>query len=364
MEKNLDDLTEGLSRRAILKAGLLAGGILLTNPLSLFGNDDSAEEKDSLDLRIEKVSQYKMPFQRKDHGAVIVRNNLYVVGGSDEKSNPVPNVLVAQLKDNLEFAETSSLPKEATFTGAVTNGTHVYVFSPQLKKVFFTSIKEDGKLSEWKESPYNLPTNATSTFVTDSKRLYVIGGQDSNSGSKGYHDEVWVSEIDSNGNPSSWTDKTPRLQIRRSGHGAVSLNEKLYVVGGWQYHSPFELNDVQVAEIKDKELKEFRKVKLPSPKVRIHSVTAQKINDQDYLFSFGGATGEDSKATNELRYALVKPNGATESWTSLPTELNPVYESATAWNENDLYVVGGWNGKTTYNSVTKLKVTPKKSKLF
>ncbi|MEK6937325.1 MAG: kelch repeat-containing protein [Nanoarchaeota archaeon] len=369
---DLSSKVNGLTRRDLLNLVKGMGALAFLNTFEPFISLASAEE--DLELKIESVKEIQMPTPRKNHGAVVLRDRLYIAGGLDDNNKPNPQVLHTRIKNGEidKFEETAfPLPKEVHFSGLATDEQFVYAFAPSTRQVLFArrfstleALGETGNLTKWEVSEHLLPTNATSTFLCDGKKLYAIAGQDTGGGPQGYHDEVWVSKLDEKGQPSPWSASTSRINGRRSSHAALILKEKLFVLGGWQYHPPFELDDVQVAKLKEG-LGKFETVKSKKPKARLENISTVTISGKNYVVSLGGLVGiKSGTPSNEIRAAEVDENGVLSEWSLLGSLPNSVYESASASKDNTIYVTGGTDGSKTYDKVVAVKLKPKQTRLF
>ena len=97
LKMDLSSKVNGLTRRDLLNLVKGMGALAFLNTFEPFISLASAEE--DLELKIESVKEIQMPTPRKNHGAVVLRDRLYIAGGLDDNNKPNPQVLHTRIKN-------------------------------------------------------------------------------------------------------------------------------------------------------------------------------------------------------------------------------------------------------------------------
>lgn len=175
--------------------------------------------------------------------------------------------------------------------------------------------------SHWAAEPA-LPTgrnNAMGVAIND--KLYVLGGYNSN-----FSVAADLYRLDTSNPASGWQSMTP-MPLRVIGAQAVSLGGKIYVTGGYSGTNP--VASVQVYEPGANTWSSAA----PLP-VALGGMAATAYNGKIYIF---GGAGADDQPTNAV-YEYDPATGISTPKNPMPA---PVYNAAAAVLNNRIYVVGG-----------------------
>ena len=93
--------------------------------------------------------------------------------------------------------------------------------------------------AQWMESPSKLPIKVNKhTMVTLNDKLFVIGGSVAAIGGTNDLDTIWIGTFDVQENYISWVEMGLRLQNKRSGHFSFVISNQIIIFGGCKGHNP------------------------------------------------------------------------------------------------------------------------------
>lgn len=202
----------------------------------------------------------------------------------------------------------------------------------------------------WQSEP-SLPDARTYPSVADSdNHIYVLGGYrfDASANQVIYYDTVLESTIGADGRLAAWS-REPSLQGGRSGAGAVTAKDCMFVAGGSTSTatSLTYYDDVQYARIgKDGHLSNWTAspshLKIPRSNLSLVAVTS----DQGvFLNAVAGVTqlGSDTVHLDSIEVAKVGDDCSVSNWTLANYHLKGGRSTPQALLiRNHIVVIGGW----------------------
>ncbi len=282
---------------------------------------------------------------RRDLGAVVHHNRLYVVGGWSAGSGHL---------NTIQYATVSAAGTVGAFTNNATTfsnprGSHnVVVYNDY----FYVIGGHNGTyLSDVQFAPISTSTGAVGSFTATTSLpqarrnatafandgfLYVIGGSDADGS---YLDSVIYAPINANGTLGAWAT-TSAFNTGREEHASVLYNGRLYVIGG---QGASVLGDIQYAPIlSNGSLGAWVATRaLPSALTETAAVVRNGM-----LFVGGGSSNGTTFTSSAVTSARIELDGSIAPWTTpAPTSLPSVrYKHSFVESNGYLFTLGGDDG--------------------
>lgn len=184
------------------------------------------------------------------HAAVIQNDRLYVIGGTDNGGTALADVQVAPISAVMigTFASTASLPTARSRTAATATKSGLYVLggsdqgSNPITEVTAAPIKSDGTLDTFVNRPaFPSPrTHAQATLVGGGGHILVTGGEGTA--------KAVVFDIDSTTGSLGAPRQTLPLPAPVDHHAAVVWANHVYVIGGFR-NLAARLSEVLVGDL-------------------------------------------------------------------------------------------------------------------
>ncbi len=235
---------------------------------------------------------------RIDHQVAVVNGKLYIIGGRENNGRTMtPTVEMYDPNTNTWVRKASMNTARAYFSVEVVNG-KIYAFggcSSNSSKVYELNTAEqyDPETDTWTFiEPMNLGRHYHKSVVLNNK-IYIIGGQTSNSGNTGYVDSNRVDEYDPSTN--TWTTKAP-LNNGRYWYELVVYNGTIYCIGG---RSNTSAKAISVVEKYDPKTNTWE---VKNPMIEGRWCFAACISN-NAIYAIGGLTGSSSLSSAE-KYTL------------------------------------------------------------
>ena len=174
--------------------------------------------------------------ERRDHGFAIGRDHAYVVGG--RAAADLATVEAAPLARGAglgAFAAAGALTAARAGAAYVASGSRLCALggasaSGVLATVECAAAADDGSLGRFEVVASRLVTGRAGAAVAVIGRwLYIIGGDDGRDALR----TIERAEIGADGSLGPFAAVATQLNIRRAGGRALILDQKLYVIGGW-----------------------------------------------------------------------------------------------------------------------------------
>ncbi len=182
------------------------------------------------------------------HAGAAVNGHLYVLGGfhyTDAGGIVISNV-VYRAKAGADgvvgaWETATSLPQPVFFPSAAVWNGRIYVTggwngSALVSAVYSAEVHEDGSLGLW-VTQRSLPQAVYTHAAVSNGTLYVLGG--TVNGGNDIQNTVYFAKIGADGSLAQWATTTP-LPTANSNHGAVVVNGRVFVLGGWTGAAPTE----------------------------------------------------------------------------------------------------------------------------
>jgi N-acetylneuraminic acid mutarotase len=189
-------------------------------------------------------------------------------------------------------------------------------------------------IGDW-TTPASIPGGrANASGVAFHDHLFVTGG----SAGQNLLADVQIAALAADGTLQGWSAGTP-LPAPRTAHATVAYDGYLYVIGGSDGKNP--LADVQVAAIaSDGKIGPWASAGSFTGARSEHAALAANGN----LYVVGGLDGS-GKALADVQMAAIHADGTLGTWSTTGSLPSPrTRHAALAWGD-DLYVVGGSDGK-------------------
>lgn len=285
----------------------------------------------------------------------VTKNRVYLFGGFNTTgSSLVSTVYTAPINADGSigtWAFGTALPAAVGYTQCVVVKNKLYVLggsdnnsgSNILNSVYYAQINSDGTLGAWVTAS-NLPSGfcAGQAFVTKNK-LHLIGG---------YNGEqilgitnCYTASIDSDGTLGAWSSATSLITGVYWSKIVVTKN-RVHLLGG-EISGTNNTSNIQTAVINADGTLGTWSVSGTLPNAISHSKIIV-CNSRVYLL--GGYTGSVYLST--VYTAPINDDGTLGSWvlTNITTPVNYLH-NAVFVTKNRVYLIGGWHNGVTYNTV-------------
>jgi N-acetylneuraminic acid mutarotase len=266
-----------------------------------------------------------MPTPRTEVTAVVLKGEIYVIGGFDESSQVSDIVEVYNITNNT-WTKAAPLPEPLHHTAAASYNDKIYVvggytapWSPSNKLFIYDPVE-----NKWQEGK-PMPT-ARGALNVDfiNGTLYAIGGSS---------DRPLNSNEAYDPSSDTWASKAS-MPTARHHAGSAIVNGNIFVIGGRISGS---LENISNNEAYDPEQDKWitNLEAMPSKRSGIAAAAASPVNSSD-IYVFGGE--EPSKTFNNNE----KYDAKTNKWTSEPPMPTARHGLAAVYIQDDkMYVIGG-----------------------
>ena len=290
----------------------------------------------------------QLPEARQMHGAAVVGNHLYVLGGNTLSKGYEASVMKAQILPDgnvQQWTKTTPMPQVRAYisnTTIVLNDV-LYVLcgfdgTQYWKTMIWTRAQPDGTLLPWKESaPIPGAGVDCSAAASTPGHIYLIGG---GSGKPPQPvNTVLVGVLNENGDFVRW-EQGPSLPVSLWFHNAAVVSGRIWVWNGLTTGSPSSLNkNIYSAPLRsDGSIGEWRQefVSIPQP---LYGAVGTSCGS--YLISFCGRYSSTIESS-DVWFCSVTDAGLTP-WQRLETTLDTrLYHAlATDYRRGLVYVPGG-----------------------
>ncbi len=207
-------------------------------------------------------------------------------------------------------------------------------------EVYTAQLQADGSLNSWgSTTPLPVPVYLHAAVAT-ATHLYVIGGWDASRSDCCTRADVWRAPFAGNG-VGAW-EKINDYPIALDLHDATIVNNRIYVVGGW--NGKAALSKVYYAEIQANGLGAWTPaLDLPTPLYRLAVTAANGV-----IYVTGGYN-DTAQAT--VYYAKVNGDGSLASWQQTTKLPEARYYHKVVVQDGKLVVLGGKNDTAEFSSV-------------
>jgi len=283
-----------------------------------------------------------LPQTISGHRAVSWNNRYaYVVGGYND-INYLSTVYMADIQSGsiTSWSAQNALPVALRDPAVVIGTNTIYVMggrdgSQVYNTIYYAAINTDGTLGTWQTSAVTLPANLwghTATYVMG--YIYVIGGSNSMTESTALN-TVHYTRVNALNTLSAFTSGT--MLVARNRHSAVTYNNKLYVLGGYD-NSGNKSNQVYSAT---------PALNGSIPGWALNSTMPQPVSNHSSVVTNGvitvmaGAVG--ATLSNTVYYANADAVGALSWLTSGNVMYDFTKDGAAFTGNGQIYYTGGFN---------------------
>lgn len=226
----------------------------------------------------------------------------------------------------------------------------------------YAQINTDGTLGSWAAS--GNASLATARYgigmVSAGGRLYVTGGYNGTT----YYNNVQIARVNNGGGGGfdSWSAGSTSASDERSQHATLIYNGYLYAIGGVSLSTLSGLNSLEYAPITDSG--DTGSWTIDSHTLPLDGGSSRgmfgAVAYKGYMYIVGGWDGASSNNfLQTVYYAPIGASGAlTANWASAGSNItNGGYGVSVVAYNGYLYVLGGFDGATEYNTVQYAQIT-------
>ncbi len=296
-----------------------------------------------------------LPMARQMHGAAVVGNRLYVLGGIEHVGGWTGSVISAPiLKGGAlgPWRQERPMPELRNYISQsvevvndriyVVGGGVVETTNTQedqltrAKDVLWTRVNRDGTFQRWwRSEPFTETPASCIATASNEKHIFVVGG----SLETGVSDRVIVGDFAPDGSPFRWRNAAS-LPLPLWFHGAAILEDRLYVWGGLTEKSKDAINEkvYSAAVLDDGQLGPWRQeTPMPAP-----TYSSAFCGFNCYLVGVGGRY-KGAVYTNAIWYARLEADGRVGAWQVLTSDLESRVYHALGLDKlsGAVYVMGG-----------------------
>jgi hypothetical protein len=267
------------------------------------------------------------------------------------------------------WSSTTSLPLGRDYhSTAVYNG-YVYVGGGRdpsgnyLGDLHFATLNKNGTIGSWTATTSLTQTLFQGTSVAKSGYFYVIGGLQGATPTR--TGSVRYAPIMADGSIGTFTLSNQSLSPVVDLNAAVAYGDYIYHIGGRDTNTT-AMTAVKYAKIKPLGTTNTYTTTTAPPtysyscgvlctttnsNIAHHATVAHN----GYIYLVGGMR-EDNTAANTVYYAPLNTNGTIGTWTATSSLGTARYDHAAVVFGGRLYVLGGWNGTSNFASVERATI--------
>lgn len=288
------------------------------------------------------------------HAAVQNGGKIYVSGGrrGSTGSQFSANVYYSTIQANHNLSgwtATSSLPEGLASHGMVVLNGYLYVLgglgsdNVPRSAVYKSHINADGTLGTWTATT-SLPLELFSmgAVVVDNS-IFVTGGAHDKVAPEITvfdTDQVYVASPGGNGDLGAWNTTTSLLK-KTSRHGVAESDNRIYLVGGADFHDGVFYPNVYYAEPSGGNVSSWITTTV-MPTNLIYGAPTAFAGE---LYVAGGAYNNGSTIDDNVRSSLINQNGTLVGWVDSPVLSQARIRSASVMSDDGwMYVIEGGSG--------------------
>ena len=304
-------------------------------------------------------------YGRYGHSTVVYNGYIYVIGGFANAGVATVNYASINAANNTigAWSTTTALPAARYYHASVVHRGYLYVIggytTAHTNSILYSQIGGTGALGAWTTQASTF-TNARSAHsaVTLDNKLYILGGYGT---SFVEYADVQYATFAANGSVGAFTASTSFANAR-DGHSAAIMGKYIYVVGGWNGTTNYA--DVQFAEINPSggligglsscpgggTLTGGTWCTTSSLQTARHAHTGYSLKGCLYVVGGGIAGG----VTASAEYACSNADGTLQQWSAATQPSQTARNNASgAVYEDMLYLIGGESsGQPAFADVT------------
>ena len=320
----------------------------------LFYNRPGTSIPDNWEPVWKMTQSFNIP--RRALAAVATHNHVYVIGGVDANGDYATSVEYSTIGDHGELGPwraTSSLNEGRFYLAAVVSGSYIFALgggsgaigedNRPVATVERAKINSDGSLSEWKILPdMHLPRRGLKA-VSVNNRIYAIGGY-----SGVFLKSIEHAAVEPDGALGSWQVDPQQALLDRYIHSAAVNGQYLYLLGGHvQRTDKMSYGDVESSKILDNGY--LSPWNIEKSHLLVPRFIASAFALRGHLYMVGGHNG--GNRLKNVEFAPIHTDGRIGDWRAT-TPLNIARSAAaTAVYGDYVYVAGGMSNDRVLNSV-------------
>ncbi|HVT01668.1 MAG TPA: hypothetical protein VHE53_05590 [Patescibacteria group bacterium] len=286
------------------------------------------------------LSDSSLPNSLANHVITAKDHKIYIFGGAttDDYSQVYSATVgsngslgVWALNNNLpatRYGMASALTDNKIY---ILGGLHYDGTTSFTNSVYLSTIQNDGALNSWQELTPLPQGIVEGESVIVGNRIYFAGGTNSS----GSHDEIYMTNLDQNGNLGSWSIIS-HLPRALTSFGFVTYNNKIYVIGGNGGGIRNEVYSTMVNPM-DGSLSSWQ---LENYLIQPFSDKNQTVISGNTIVIAGGADGVGT--SQNVYYTSINQDGSLMPWQESVNHLSqPVAAGAMTYSNGYLYLTGG-----------------------
>jgi N-acetylneuraminic acid mutarotase len=284
-----------------------------------------------------------MPTGRADFGIAALDGKIYVLGGINDKEEPLSTVEVYNPANNDWTSKMSMLIPRSGFATAVYGG-KIYVFGGNISSGFVGNAEVyDPESNSW-ATVASMPTPRaylSANVVGD--KIYLIGGEKYSSTSP-YHVETGINEC-YDPVTDTWTTRTA-LPTGVYSFGSAVADNKIYIIGGAKQDHSSSLTLVGNNQVYNPESDNWS-ILQSVPQTTVHGAAAatQGVSSPAAIYFVGGVT---FNVYSNKTFAFMLSNNTWKTVEDMPTARSRLGLVAV---DDVLYAIGGFDGANWLGTV-------------
>ncbi len=292
------------------------------------------------------------------HTSILLNNKIYVSGGISDTGGLrggggyINNVYYCaninadgtlgawEVANNLPEFLGLGLHASAAYGGTiyVLGGTNI--LGPR-NVAYYASTNEDGSLGSWQATTPMPQTLMGHAAIVNNGRMYVLGGMIRSGGASA---NVYYADILEDKTLGPWKT-TNSLPANLFGHKAITIGNKIYIVGGTVNNNFYFTNGTpnnntsakvyMASVLEDGSLSAWQETSSMLEPLTFHAASSSGKN----IYTLGGFNGEG--ITNAVYFAPILDDGNLGSWQALYSMPKYMLGNSSVANEEYLYSLGG-----------------------
>jgi hypothetical protein len=241
------------------------------------------------------------------------------------------------------FASGPALPQGRGFGCLVAQGDSLYYMGgfnngPPQNNVYVNVLTAGVPAGTWGTGTVLLNSIGGISCATYNNRIYVTGGQTTNSANSVTATSYYTTTSPNGGTTISWGTLGNSFATARSYHATVAVAGYLYVLGG--YDGSNTLSDVQFAQINTSTGDVGTWAYTNDLPYKMRAASAFAANG--YIYVVGGSTGASTGCLNTTYVANVASSGNLGYWTQgVASTFSARFGTGAAYYNGYYYVIGG-----------------------
>lgn len=293
-----------------------------------------------------------LPYSMASNTSFSYSSNIYSIGGSAVQGGSLSDVLKTTVNNGAlsSWFTVSNYPNRLIWHSSSLNSSNIYILGgfldningliQNVNTVYKSNIDINGNLSSWQETTPLPQTLALGSSVIIGNKIYFAGGNTTPtySISGNTNQNIYFAEIDVDGSLGNWT-VAGTLPDKLIGFGMLEINGYVYIFGG--NGSNGYTDNVSRAKVNSDGSIETNWENLNALPTSIWRFGITKSGDTIII---AGGQIQDGSITNNVYYSTIKQDGTIEPWSLGPQLPYPNCCSPLVSSGNYIYLIGGHDG--------------------